>query len=181
MTATHTETPKFVQRPRLARSSPARALSAIAVLFAAYARLGGAEEETKWRVITEDELSTKIDNGGEGEIWLSVLGEVYDVTVGRAYYGGDSGYAIFAGRDASAAYATGDFSAEGVKKDVAELNARELVGVKDWKNFYADHEEYKKVGVLCCDFYDEDGNPTEKLENILAITDDERQVKGQDL
>jgi hypothetical protein len=106
---------------------------------------------------------SKIGEGGEGEIWLSVLGEVYNVTKGRDYYGQGSGYSVFAGKDASASFSTGDFSDEGAKKDLNDLPVTQLAGVEGWRTFYADHDAYKQIGVLCCDFYDADGKPTEKL------------------
>ena len=106
---------------------------------------------------------SKIGEGGEGEIWLSVLGEVYNVTAGRDYYGQGSGYSVFAGKDASASFSTGDFSEEGTKKNLSDLPAKQLSGIDGWRRFYAEHETYKQVGVLCCDFYDAEGKPTEKL------------------
>ena len=111
--------------------------------------------------------NSKIGAGGEGDIWLSIIGEVYDVTEGRDYYGeGAGGYSVFAGKDASASFSTGDFSDEGAKKDLSELGDAELSGIDGWRTFYADHDKYKRIGVLCCDFYDNDGNPTEKLTSI---------------
>ena len=105
--------------------------------------------------------------GKDGEdIWLSVLGEVFDVTSGRDYYAEGSGYSVFAGRDASPSFTTGNFTSEGAQQDLDELTAAQLSGVDGWRKFYADHETYKKVGVLCCDYYDKDGKPTDKLTTV---------------
>jgi hypothetical protein len=38
-------------------------------------------------------------------------------------------------------------------------------GVEGWRMLYAEHETYKQIGVLCCEFYDADGKPTEKVTN----------------
>ncbi len=98
-----------------------------------------------------------------GDIWLSVLGEVFDVTTGRDYYAEGTGYSVFAGQDASPSFSTGNFTAEGAAQDLDELPVAQLSGVDGWRKFYAEHETYRKVGVLCCDYYDEEGKPTEKL------------------
>lgn len=105
---------------------------------------------------------SKIGKDG-GDVWLSVLGEVFDVTTGRDYYAEGTGYSVFAGQDASPSFTTGNFTAEGAAQDLDELAVAQLSGVDGWRNFYATHETYRKVGVLCCDYYDEEGKPTEKL------------------
>ena len=94
------------------------------------------------------------------------MGEVFDVTSGRDYYAEGSGYSVFAGRDASPSFTTGNFTAEGAEQDLDELTAAQLSGVDGWRKFYAEHETYKKVGVLCCDYYDNDGKPTDKLTTV---------------
>lgn len=101
-----------------------------------------------------------------GDVWLSVLGEVFDVTSGRDYYAEGTGYSVFAGRDASPSFTTGNFTAAGAEQDLEELTAAQLSGVDGWRKFYADHETYKKVGVLCCDYYGKDGKPTDKLTKV---------------
>mmetsp|Transcript_5371 Transcript_5371/g.11729 ORF Transcript_5371/g.11729 Transcript_5371/m.11729 type:complete len:190 (-) Transcript_5371:226-795(-) len=136
------------------------------------------------RVIMEEELASKVGEGGEGAVWLSVLGEVYDVTAGRDYYGQGAGYSVFAGKDASAPFSTGDFSKEGAKQDLDDLSAKQLSGVEGWRTFYAEHETYEQIGVLCCEFYDADGKPTEKLINTkqriaahASMKEDEKKKK----
>ena len=48
------------------------------------------------------------DDGGT-ELWLSILGEVYDVSEGTEYYAPGKSYGAFAGRDASVPFVTGKF------------------------------------------------------------------------
>lgn len=50
-------------------------------------------------------------------IWLSVLGEVYDVTEGRDYYGPGESYNKLASRDSSVPFVTGTFTPEEAEKD----------------------------------------------------------------
>ena len=84
------------------------------------------------RVVTEEELKTK--NGKDSdEMWLSILGEVYDVTDGKKYYGEGSPYNIFLGRDASASFVTGNFTEEGSRQSLLELDPPiKLTQLDDW-------------------------------------------------
>lgn len=84
------------------------------------------------RVITEDELKSK--NGKDSdEMWLSILGQVYDVSSGKDYYGEGSPYHIFIGRDASASFVTGNFTEAGAKQSLLELDPPvKLTQLDDW-------------------------------------------------
>lgn len=120
-----------------------------------------------------------------GEIWLSIMGEVYDVTTGREYYGGGPvGYGIFAGRDASVSFVSGDFTEEGAKKSTDTLTDSQLKSLDHWRKFYADHKTYFLVGVLEGRFYDKEGNPTEELkklkERMSTIVAKKKARKGEE-
>lgn len=124
------------------------------------------------RLITVEELKKHI-GGGEDDtkykdspIWLSVMGQVYDVTSGRRFYGPKSSYSFFAGKDASASFATGEFNEEGLKFDLHnDVNKKQIKEIEHWRLFYKDHKEYFFVGVLIDGrFYDEEGNPTYLLK-----------------
>jgi len=54
------------------------------------------------RVVTKEELSTKTSADDGNELWLSILGEVYNVTAGSKYYREGATYHVFVGRDGSA-------------------------------------------------------------------------------
>jgi predicted heme/steroid binding protein len=84
------------------------------------------------RVVTQDELKAK--NGKDSnEMWLSILGEVYDVSEGKQYYGEGSPYNIFLGRDASASFVTGNFTEAGAKESLLELDPPvKLTQLDDW-------------------------------------------------
>ncbi|KAJ3921832.1 cytochrome b5-like heme/steroid binding domain-containing protein [Lentinula edodes] len=87
----------------------------------------------------------KFDGSVPGKpIYLAIDGDVYDVTNGKAYQPGGS-YHHFAGVDAARAYGTGCFKTHRTH-DLRGLTEAELRGVHHWKEFYANHAEYKKVG-----------------------------------
>lgn len=112
------------------------------------------------------------ENGGK-ELWLSILGKVYDVSRGEEYYAPGSGYHIFAGKDGTVPFITGNFTDEEAKKSSDELTAAQLYAVeREWGSFYAKQDKYPFVGYLVGRFYDGHGNPTEEL---LRIQD---RVKG---
>lgn len=116
------------------------------------------------RVVPEEELAGKIGLNGEGDIWLSVVGEVYDVTTGRDFYGVGTGYSFFAGKDASPCFATGKFNDEGLKDNLNEMPMTQLGGIVGWRDFYRKHDSYNFVGVLAGKFYDKEGKATPLLE-----------------
>lgn len=100
----------------------------------------------KIRVISDDELSTKTSKHGS-VIWLSILGEVYDVSAGWEYYAeGESGYSIFAGRDGSVPFVTGKFDAEEAEKTIENLTPEQLAGIESWREFYEKEDKYPFVG-----------------------------------
>ena len=123
------------------------------------------------RMIRDEELA-KYTGATEGSrIWISILGEVYDVTGGEEYYGQDNSYHVFAGRDATPCFVTGVFTEEGSKNDINKVPAKDLVAIEEWKTFYDDHETYFKVGVLEGAYYDSEGNPTPILRNTWRRTE----------
>ena len=113
-------------------------------------------------------LYSKLGTKGEGDIWLSVLGEVFDVTDGRSFYGEGSGYSFFAGKDASPCFATGKFNDEGLKDSLDDMKDSEIGGVVSWRDFYRDHEQYKFIGLLESEYFDKDGSSSEYKKRIDA-------------
>lgn len=115
------------------------------------------------RVVTQEELESKTGEN-DSEIWLSVLGEVFDVTEGKSFYGKGMSYSGLSGKDCSLGYVTGIFTAEEAAKDTDEISDDMIPGVLEWLSFYKTHGSYKFVGYLVDPrFYDEHGEPTAKL------------------
>ena len=103
-------------------------------------------------------------------IYLSCLGEVYDVTSGHDFYGKGEGYSFFAGRDATISFFTGDFTEAALEKEesILDYSVKEIKSMVEWRKFYEDHETYKFVGVLDGDYYDSEGKATQYLKDIVA-------------
>jgi len=99
---------------------------------------------TNQRLFSE-RLLAEYDGSVPGKpIYLAIDGDVYDVTKGNAYQPGGS-YAIFTGVDATRAFATGCFK-EHQTHDLRGLTEKQLQSIAHWKNFYAEHKDYVKVG-----------------------------------
>ena len=98
------------------------------------------------------------------------MGEVYDVTPGRSFYGPGGSYHVFAGRDGSVPYVTGKFTADEAKKSLVEaLSPAQLVALDGWRKFYEEKDKYPFVGLLEGSLYDKDGNPTEELKTVRDL------------
>lgn len=123
------------------------------------------------RVISPEELQEK----GDGDtLWLSILGEVYDVSAGKQFYGEDGPYRIFAGRDGSVCFLTGIFTEEEAAKPLSVLTPSQLYGLEDWRKSYVENEKYLFVGVLEGSLYDGEGNPTEELKALQVVIAEEK-------
>lgn len=118
------------------------------------------------RLFTVEELS--IYNGTHDglPILLGILGSVFDVTKGKAHYGLGGGYHHFAGRDASRAFISGNFTGDGLTDSLQGLSSTEVKSVVDWRDFY--FRSYKYVGLLVGHYYDSQGKPTKYLKGVEA-------------
>ena len=103
---------------------------------------------------------------GESSIYLSVLGEVYDVTLGKEFYQQGSGYSYFAGRDATIGFFAGELTEEMKDKKALDYEGHEIMAMYEWRTFYEEHEEYQFVGVLDGDYYDSEGKETPYLVEV---------------
>eukprot|EP00996_Jenningsia_fusiforme_P002687 NODE_3509_length_965_cov_24.715066_g3222_i0.p1 GENE.NODE_3509_length_965_cov_24.715066_g3222_i0~~NODE_3509_length_965_cov_24.715066_g3222_i0.p1 ORF type:complete len:150 (+),score=28.19 NODE_3509_length_965_cov_24.715066_g3222_i0:429-878(+) len=124
---------------------------------------------TEQRVFSIRELSRYDGTDVSGPIYLSILGEVYDVSAGRKNYGPGAEHHALAGRDASAAFITGDLSPSGLISDISQLQDHERYQLLDWRDFYARHRKYRFVGVLRDRFYDWRGRPTGETEYLREL------------
>ncbi|KAJ3369186.1 hypothetical protein GGF31_005467 [Allomyces arbusculus] len=98
------------------------------------------------RIFTPEELKQYDGTDPSKPIYLAIMGDVFDVTEGRSYYGPGGGYHFFAGRDAARAYITGCFQTH-LTHDIRGLTPDQIKGIDDWRQFYTSgSEKYFKVG-----------------------------------
>ncbi|KAM6048476.1 neuferricin isoform 2-T4 [Theristicus caerulescens] len=122
------------------------------------------------RLLSAAQLARYRGGAGEPGLYLAVLGRVFDVERGRKHYGPGGAYSGLAGRDATRAFATGDFTQAGLVDDVSGLSAGEMLAIRSWLSFYGDN--YLPVGKLVGRFYDENGAPTEALRQAEAAIEE---------
>lgn len=137
------------------------------VLLLSYLVAFARKDEGIERIFSTEELSGYVGKDG-GKIYLSVLGEVYDVTEGKDFYGEGSSYSFFAGADRTACYFSGDFTEDGAKKNILDYTPKQIQSLEEWRSFYEKHEKYFFVGKLEGQFYNTQGEPTQYLEDINA-------------
>ncbi|XP_071453223.1 neuferricin [Hetaerina americana] len=139
--------------------------------------------EVNDELITSEQLKRYGSSKTKGKLYLSILGQVFDVTKGKMHYGVGGGYSFFTGRDASRAFVTGDFTETGLSDDVLNLSPQELRALKKWHNFY--EKEYKFVGKLIGRFYNNQGHKTPyliKVEKIIQEAENtERESEAEKL
>lgn len=118
----------------------------------------GKIEPGKDRLFTEEVVNQFNGTDESLPIYLVVVGEVFDVTRGKHFYGEEGGYHAFAGKDGSRAFITGEFNDDGSIPDVEGLTPSQVQGIEGWREFY--HNDYTYLGKLIGWYYDKDGNPT---------------------
>ncbi|CAG5876626.1 unnamed protein product [Menidia menidia] len=153
----------------------------LALLFIPYDLSVKSREESVQgppvRLLSERELSLHNGERGSRGLYLAILGQVFDVQKGDKHYGPGGGYHFMAGKDASLAFVTGDFSETGLTDDVSSLSPLQVVALHDWLTFY--QRDYLNVGVVIGRFYDEAGQPTEALLQVEALLAEGQQIKAQ--
>ena len=88
-------------------SSTATRVSLLAIPLLAVALASALRRETGPRVFTKAELARYVDTSRG--LKVAICGQVFDVSKGAEFYAKGAGYGFFAGRDASLAFATGNF------------------------------------------------------------------------
>ncbi|XP_066058338.1 neuferricin [Chamaea fasciata] len=126
--------------------------------------------EPRVRLLSAAELRRYRGAPGQPGLYLALLGRVFDVQRGRKHYGPGGAYSGLAGRDATRAFASGDFTPAGLVDDVSGLSPPELLSIHSWLSFYRD--TYEPVGKLVGRFYDENGAPTEALREAEAAIEE---------
>lgn len=130
------------------------------------------------RLLSKEELA-KFKGKDDEPIYLSIFGEVYDVSNGTEFYGEGSGYSFFAGIDGTVSFFTGNFTEEALSgnSEILSYKDGEISSMYQWKKFYEDHEVYEFMGYLIGEFYDSNGQPTQYLKDILARTQPQENEK----
>lgn len=118
-------------------------------------------------LLSAEELAKHDGTDPNIPVYIAILGRVYDVEKGRRHYEVGSGYNVFAGRDSTPSFVTGKFVREEATDDVKGLSPEEMMGVKEWLDFY--RKDYSYVGKLIGHYYDNEGNPTEELKEAKAV------------
>lgn len=126
----------------------------------------GVENEGE-RLYSVTELSKYNGEDGSPTIYLAVLGKVFDVSRGAKHYGPGGSYHAFAGRDASRAFFTGDFSENGITDDVLGLSPDDLKSIQDWSLFY--NKEYTYKGKLIGRYYNANGEITDYYNEVKGL------------
>lgn len=131
----------------------------------------------KQKVFTKDEL--KKYNNIENGLYLSILGQVFDVTKGAKHYEPGASYHIFVGRDASLAFVTGKFDEKEITDDTSVLSAQQIKALDDWVQFYNENYIYK--GKLSGRYFNEDGTPTlESLQVQQKLIDAKKEIADEE-
>lgn len=142
-------------------------LAAAAAAVVAARLMGWWRPRAGFRLLIPEELARYRGGPGDPGLYLALLGRVYDVSSGRRHYEPGAHYSGFAGRDASRAFVTGDFSEAGLVDDVSDLSFSEMLTLQNWLSFY--EKNYEFVGKVLGRFYGEDGLPTPELTQVEAM------------
>ncbi|XP_050345292.1 neuferricin [Nymphalis io] len=133
-------------------------------------------------VLSNAELA-KYDGIHVDKLYLSVIGNIFDVTEGKKYYAKGSAYHYFIGKDGTRALVTGDFTDESYNKDhVLELSCNDLSAILHWRKTY--REKYNFIGLLAGRYYDENGLETSYMsefkQKIKLCEKEKEQAQKQD-
>jgi len=130
-------------------------------------------------LFTKDELWKHYRGiSGSRGVYVGFLGKVYDVKNGAKYYQAGGSYHFFAGRDATRAFITGDFSEDGLIDDLGDVDLHNFAGINDWEKFYA--KNYPVVGKVVGYFYDSSGKPTSSMKNVQESIKKALKVKEEE-
>lgn len=98
------------------------------------------------RDYTLEELKGFDGSDPERPILLAVQGRVFDVTRGRAFYGPEGMYGVFAGKDCTRALAKFSTNPDDCTGDMTDLTPAELEKLEDWLDTFS--TKYDELGAL---------------------------------
>ncbi|XP_037664493.1 neuferricin isoform X2 [Choloepus didactylus] len=115
--------------------------AAVAAVMAAWL-MNWWSPRARFRLFIPEELARYRGGPEDPGLYLALLGRVYDVSSGRRHYEPGAHYSGFAGRDASRAFVTGDYSEAGLLDDVSDLSFSDMLTLKNWLSFYEKNYEF---------------------------------------
>ncbi|KAJ7964607.1 Membrane-associated progesterone-binding protein [Quillaja saponaria] len=150
---------------KILAASPFLGITALVALIALF--LGFSFKfMPRQRLFSVEELALHNGTDESLPILLGILGSVFDVSKGKSHYGIGGGYSHFAGRDASRAFVSGNFTGDGLTDSLRGLSSTEVKSIVEWRDFY--YRSYKYVGKLVGRYYENQGNPTKYLKGVEA-------------
>ncbi|CAH0549267.1 unnamed protein product [Brassicogethes aeneus] len=131
-------------------------------------------------VLLTKQVLQKFNGIHSPELYLSICGDVYDVTKGFKHYGPGESYNFFVGKDSTRSFVTGKSEEDVVSEHVADLDDAGLRSLNYWIKFYGD--TYKKIGKLVGKYYNNKGDLTEYAKQVKKLIDAaENQKKSEEL
>lgn len=112
--------------------------------------------------LVSEDLLRRSNGIDKPELYLSILGNVFDVTKGAKHYGPGQTYNMFIGRDNSKGFQTGKMHAD--DDDNISFEFADLKTLAYWIQFYKD--QYISKGKLVGKYYDYNGNLTPYGEQV---------------
>lgn len=120
-------------------------------------------EEVRTQLWSKQELAQYDGGSGQPKIYLAFLGLVYDVTANEQHYAKGADYNVFAGRDATRAFLTGNFTHD-LHDDIRDIDESLYSHIESWTSFYASN--YPNLGRLEGQYFDSRGCPTQESERV---------------
>lgn len=142
-------------------------------------RLSSCPGETEpVRLWTKDELSKFDGSSGETDVLLGFLGFVYNVTLNMQHYGPGAEYNVFAGKDATRAFVTGNFTHD-LTDEIGDIDESMYQHIESWASFYS--SSYQEVGRIQGAFFDSRGCATPELTRVYIAIDQLNDQKNSQL
>ncbi|KAL2628787.1 hypothetical protein R1flu_013473 [Riccia fluitans] len=123
----------------------------------------------KPRLWSPEELAKYNGSDPKLPVLLGIVGSVFDVSKGRKHYGPGGGYSHFSGRDASRAFVSGNFTADGLTDSLGGLSPLQVKSIMDWHNFFQNSTKYIYVGKIVGRFYNQSGLPTKEFVKATLL------------
>lgn len=123
-------------------------------------------EGSVFKLWNQQELSKFDGNSDQPNIYLAFLGLVYDVTINSQHYARGAEYNAFAGRDATRAFVTGNFTHD-LHDYIEDIEESLYSHIESWASFY--NTSYPILGRIEGRFYDSQGCPTAELFRVKQV------------